>query len=99
MFSATNAKNISGKCVNIRVPVPKDAESDFNSVLRRYDGNNDGRLTRKELKAAFKEAGSSMPGWRAIRAMYQADKNRDGFIEAAEYPAVTKYAAKRGYTL
>ena len=111
MLPSTNTKNISIKCVgNIHHGAAggatsntstqgNDAKAQWEGMLRRYDANGDRRISKKELKEAFKNAGSSMPRWRAFRALRHADKNGDGFIEEAELPGVLEYAAKKGYVL
>lgn len=96
MFPNTQSKNIP--FIN-KKPVPEYSEETLKGVLARHDTDGDGVLTRKELKEAFKAAGSSFPGWRAIRALCHADKNRDGVISEKELNNLLHYASKRGFTL
>ena len=98
--SNTNQKNISYKSLQNKsgTPVPYDEEK-LKSVIRRYDVDGDGLLSRKELKKAFKTLGATAPGWRAIRALCHADNDRDGFIGEKELANLIQYANKRGYIL
>ncbi|GMN35195.1 hypothetical protein TIFTF001_005135 [Ficus carica] len=93
MFPNTQPKNV---LFTKKKRVPEYSEDMLKGVLARYDIDGDGVLTRKELKEAFKAAGSSFPGWRAIRALCHADKNRDGVISEKELNNLVSYATKRG---
>lgn len=100
MFCSTTYKNISYKSVQNHSPTSAVYDKEkLKTVIRRYDTDGDGNLSRKELKKAFKELGATAPGWRAIRALCHADKNRDGFISEEELGNLVHYAAKRGYVL
>ncbi|KAK0577525.1 hypothetical protein LWI29_034382 [Acer saccharum] len=65
----------------------------------RYDTNRDGKLSRKELKEAFNCLGSSIPGFRAHRALNRADENGDGYISEEEVEELVSYAVKLGYVV
>ncbi|XVF60071.1 hypothetical protein PTKIN_Ptkin08bG0013800 [Pterospermum kingtungense] len=67
------------------------------SVFRRFDSNNDGRLSRQELKNAFSSLGSRFPSYRAFAALHQADKNGDGYISEEEMDELIRYALSCGY--
>ncbi|XVF60061.1 hypothetical protein PTKIN_Ptkin08bG0012700 [Pterospermum kingtungense] len=67
------------------------------SVFRRFDDNRNGRLSRQELKNAFKSLGSRCPTCRALAALYHADENGDGYISEKEMNPLIQYALKCGY--
>ncbi|KAJ9166226.1 hypothetical protein P3X46_021007 [Hevea brasiliensis] len=68
-------------------------------LLKRYDTNKDGKLSKDELKAAFKSLGSRIPGWRAWWAIHHADANDDGYISEDEMEELVKYAMKLGFQM
>ena len=81
-----------------RVPIPYTTEQ-LRGMFWRYDTNRDGKLSRKELKEAFNCLGSSIPGFRAHRALNRADENGDGYISEEEVEELVSYAVKLGYTV
>lgn len=74
-------------------------EEQLMGLLRRYDTDGDGRLSRQELRDAFDSLGSTFPAWRAWRALRHADANRDGCINEDELGELVAYVIKRGYSL
>ena len=74
-------------------------DAQLKGVFRLCSADGDGRLSRQELKNAFSRLGSFAPGWRAIRALRQVDKNRDSFTGEKELDNLVRYAAKQGYTV
>ncbi|XVF60068.1 hypothetical protein PTKIN_Ptkin08bG0013400 [Pterospermum kingtungense] len=76
---------------------PLLTEEQLVSAFRRFDGNGDGRLSRKELKNAFKSLGSRCPTCQSLAALYHADKNGDGYISEKEMNPLIQYALKCGY--
>lgn len=62
------------------------------SLFKRCDVNNDGRLSRDEVKASFKSLQSRFPAYRTQRAFKVADENGDGYISAGELEELVKYA-------
>ncbi|KDP38347.1 hypothetical protein JCGZ_04272 [Jatropha curcas] len=83
----TCQKNIDRRClkpVPIFMPVGP-SEEQIESCFRRFDTNGDGYLSIQELKNAYKALGRSFPLCRALRALYIADENRDGYISKKEF--------------
>ncbi|CAK9135305.1 unnamed protein product [Ilex paraguariensis] len=74
-------------------------EDRLRDLLRRYDTNRDGKLSKEELKAAFRSLGVGFSGWRAGRALRHADANEDGYINEKEMNELVEYATKWGFTV
>ncbi|XP_042964575.1 calmodulin-4-like [Carya illinoinensis] len=55
-------------------------EEQLLEILKKYDVNHDGGLSKEELKAAFQSLGARLPGWRANRALHHVDTNGDGLM-------------------
>ncbi|GAB4843052.1 hypothetical protein Ancab_013029 [Ancistrocladus abbreviatus] len=68
-------------------------------LMKRFDYNKDGRLSRDELAMAFRSFGSRCPSWRAKLAMYHADYDADGFIYGDEMTKLVDYFCKKGFTI
>ncbi|CAK9177003.1 unnamed protein product [Ilex paraguariensis] len=66
-------------------------------LLKRCDTNNDGKLSRQELKGAFRGLGLKFSGWRARCALRHADANGDGVISEDEMNELVKYASRWGF--
>ncbi|KAG5543452.1 hypothetical protein RHGRI_016248 [Rhododendron griersonianum] len=82
---------------SVNVPL---TEEQLKGLLKRYDKNGDGRLSRKELREAFRSLGLNFSGWRAWRALRHADENGDGYISEEEMEELVKYATKKwGFTV
>lgn len=104
-------KGIPKDCYRTLVPTSdnkKNAQVSLNEsvneeqlmiLLKRYDTNGDGRLSKQELQDAFKSLGSTFPAWRAWRALHHADANGDGCVNEDEFGELVKYVVKRGYAL
>ncbi|KAF4395658.1 hypothetical protein G4B88_013432 [Cannabis sativa] len=69
---------------NFKVLTHPYDDKQLKGIFERYDANGDGRLSKEELKNAFKSFGCFAPGWRAFRARHFADKNGDGFVDKGE---------------
>ncbi|KAL5777789.1 hypothetical protein ACOSP7_010715 [Xanthoceras sorbifolium] len=78
----------------LKMTLPQVHLIDF---FRRFDKDEDRRLTKQDLKDAFDSLGSRCPTWRAKRALQHADANGNGYISEQELDGLVKYAAKHGY--
>lgn len=84
------------RCTCGHVPL---TEVQLTNIFNKCDLNGDGYLTKEDLTEAFRQLGSTFPGYRANRALYRADKNGDGLIDKKELDQLVEYARKRGYRL
>ncbi|KAF3683452.1 hypothetical protein P3S67_011735 [Capsicum chacoense] len=84
------------RCTCAHVPM---TEVQLTNIFKRCDLNGDGYLTKEDLTEAFRQLGSTFPGYRAARALHRADKNGDGMIDKKELNQLVEYARKRGYRL
>ncbi|KAB1220358.1 hypothetical protein CJ030_MR3G009818 [Morella rubra] len=66
-------------------------------VFNRHDKNNDGRLSKSELKEAFEEIGSRCSKVRASLELHHADKNHNGFIDKGEFEKLIDHVLKHNY--
>ncbi|KAM7514213.1 hypothetical protein LguiA_003796 [Lonicera macranthoides] len=89
----------------IWTPIPKRranydlSEDQLKGLLKRYDTNGDGKLSKEELSVAFRQLGLRFSWWRAGRAIHHADANDDGYISEDELHELVKYAKKWGFTI
>ncbi|EEF52421.1 conserved hypothetical protein [Ricinus communis] len=84
--------------------VPKSAKGSFSltegqltAIFKENDANGDGQLSKEEVKRAFQQLGSRLPGFRVRRALRRADADGDGKISSDELGELIKYAGKLGY--
>ena len=83
--------------VNYRpAPLP---ENQLRNIFKKFDTNNDKKLSREELKKAFDYLGSIIPGFRADRGLHHADANKDGYVNEEEMNELVKYAERVGFTV
>lgn len=105
MASRYQNKGLPKDCYRTLVPNNRKSaqvslnEEQLMNLLKRYDTNGDGRLSKQELYDAFKSLGSNFPAWRAWRALRHADANRDGCVNEDEFGELVKYVVKRGYVV
>ncbi|KAF5747054.1 hypothetical protein HS088_TW06G01231 [Tripterygium wilfordii] len=73
-------------------------KDELKTIFREHiDG--DGKISKHELKKAFKKLGSRLPGWRSRSALKYADTDGDGSISICEIDYLVKYAVSFGYKL
>ncbi|XP_044511480.1 calmodulin-like protein 2 [Mangifera indica] len=71
-----------------------DLREKLKKEFKKHDVNNDGVLSREELKTAFKDLGAWWPRWRTDRALHHVDANNDGVINPEEFDKLVQYAMK-----
>lgn len=59
-------------------------EQQLLNIFQSHDVDGDGKLSRDELKNAFKYLGSRWDAYRTDQALRQADANDDGYITEDE---------------
>lgn len=69
------------------------SEEQIKLVFERCDSDQDGQLTKKELKKALSELGVEFPNVRAMSALWHADENGDGRVNPNELASLVKYAS------
>ncbi|KAH7848323.1 hypothetical protein Vadar_001253 [Vaccinium darrowii] len=87
-----NKKMCTWSLKGVEVPL---TEEQLKGLLKRYDKNGDGRLSREELREVFRSLGLNFSGWRAWRALRHADRNGDGYISEEEMKELVKYATSK----
>ncbi|KAK9946519.1 hypothetical protein M0R45_011982 [Rubus argutus] len=86
--------------VNVKHPTQVPWSMDHVCQLfKSSDKNGDGKLSKEELKAAFRKLGSRWSSYRASRALRYVDSNHDGVISEEEFNELVKYALELGYKL
>lgn len=68
-------------------------------LFKSFDKNGDGKLSKEELKAAFRKLGSRWSSHRARSALRHVDSNHDGLISKEEFNDLVNYALECGYKL
>ncbi|EEF52412.1 conserved hypothetical protein [Ricinus communis] len=86
-----------GRTRQVNLPL---LEEQMKGLLKRYDSNGDGKLSRKDLKVVFKNLGSQFCGLRACRAIQHADRNKGSSVSLEdELDELVKYVMKWGSTI
>ncbi|KAK9136013.1 hypothetical protein Syun_015343 [Stephania yunnanensis] len=70
-------------------------EGDFKKWLMGFDKNNDGLISKSELREALRSSNHSRVRFAWLKGrlgMRAADLNRDGFIDDSETRALAEYA-------
>ncbi|KAI3709034.1 hypothetical protein L2E82_17486 [Cichorium intybus] len=81
-------------CVRqIELPLTDDQ---LKGMLRRFDTNRDGKISRRELRVGLRSLGLHFTFIRAGRALHHADGNGDGVISDEEINELAKYVYKWG---
>ncbi|KAM3342026.1 hypothetical protein CQW23_29972 [Capsicum baccatum] len=81
-----------------RVSYPLSDEQ-VKGMLMKYDKNRDGRISKQQVRLAFKEMGLHFCRWKAGKAVRFADKNGDGYINEDEMSELVHYASKWGFRI
>ncbi|KAF5792333.1 putative EF-hand domain-containing protein [Helianthus annuus] len=74
-------------------------EKQIEGLIRRFDADKDGKISRKELRVGLKGLGLRFAGFRAGRAVRYADADGDGYISDEEINELAKYVSKWGISL
>lgn len=68
-------------------------EEQMKLIFERCDADQDGDLSKQELKKALDELGVEFPTLRAVSALWHADANDDGRISKNELAELVKYTS------
>ncbi|KAL8250679.1 hypothetical protein R6Q59_034372 [Mikania micrantha] len=74
-------------------------EEQVKGLVKRFDTNGDGNISRKELRLGLTSLGFRFAGFRAIRGLRHADTNGDGVINDEEVNELAKYVSKWGISI
>ncbi|KAM6578843.1 hypothetical protein CsatB_030680 [Cannabis sativa] len=93
-----------GFCFESSVVQPKVGEIEWRDdqltmAFKTFDTDNDRKLSKRELKEAFKYLGSHCSRFRGARALKYADQDNDGFVDLSnsELSKLVTYANNCGY--
>ncbi|KAK4352078.1 hypothetical protein RND71_027596 [Anisodus tanguticus] len=75
------------------------SEEQVKGMLMKYDKNRDGKLSRQELRLAFKEMGLHFCCWKAGKVLRFADRNGDGYINEDEFSEFVQFASRWGFKI
>ncbi|XP_025882674.1 polcalcin Phl p 7 isoform X1 [Oryza sativa Japonica Group] len=67
---------------------------DFKNWLKQFDTDNDGRISRGELREAIRRRGGWFSGLKAGRAVRHADRDNSGFVDESEIENLVAFAQK-----
>ncbi|PSS21291.1 Calcium-binding protein CML18 [Actinidia chinensis var. chinensis] len=67
-------------CYQVKQPNQMTVE-EFKAWLRGFDGDQDGRISREELKEALQSLRIWFGGWKARQVMKEADMDRNGHLD------------------
>ena len=59
-----------------------------------FDKDGDGRLSKSELREAFRFSAGLFATWKSDRALRYADADHDGFIDENEFRNLAQFAEK-----
>lgn len=63
-------------------------------VKTSFDTNNDGRISKTELREALRLTGVLFASWKTNKVMKFVDANHDGFIDDKEFINLAQFAEK-----
>ncbi|PSS31417.1 Calcium-binding protein [Actinidia chinensis var. chinensis] len=67
---------------------------EFKQWLKRFDLNNDGLISKEDLREAVRVNGGWFSGRKSRLGIRSADKNGNGFIEESEINHLVEFAQK-----
>ncbi|KAK5823926.1 hypothetical protein PVK06_018689 [Gossypium arboreum] len=67
---------------------------EFKQWLKKFDADNDGRISKEELRNAIYETGGRFARWKSRRAIKSADADGSGFIDENEITNLVDFAEK-----
>ncbi|KAM7517077.1 hypothetical protein LguiA_006660 [Lonicera macranthoides] len=67
---------------------------EFKRWLKKFDTDNDSRISRDELREAVRANGGWFSKWKGKRGMKSADINGNGFIDESEIISLLDFAEK-----
>ncbi|KAA3476446.1 polcalcin Phl p 7-like [Gossypium australe] len=67
---------------------------EFKQWLKKFDADNDGRISKEELRNAIYETGGRFTRWKSRRAIKSADADGSGFIDENEITNLVDFADK-----
>ncbi|KAI3522129.1 hypothetical protein L1887_11608 [Cichorium endivia] len=74
-------------------------EDQLRSMIKRFDRNGDGKISRWELRIGLRSIGLRFAYFRSWSALRHADLNGDGVISDEEINELAKYVSKWGITI
>ncbi|KAL7245172.1 hypothetical protein ACSBR2_000490 [Camellia fascicularis] len=64
-------------------------------LMREYDADKDGRISKNELREAVRAAGGWFSTWNSSHGIKSADKNGNGFVDENEINNLADFAQKK----
>ncbi|XVF60079.1 hypothetical protein PTKIN_Ptkin08bG0014600 [Pterospermum kingtungense] len=100
MFGSTRYRNVDKHCLRTskfkgRGPFVL-TEDRCLGMLMRFDSDKDGRLSKEDVKNAFKDLGLSPPNNKTFASLSDVDENGNRYIGEDQIGELVKYVMKRG---
>lgn len=67
---------------------------EFKRWLKRFDADNDSRMSKEELREAIRVTGGWFSGWKSSQAVRTADADGNGFVDENEIHNLVDFAEK-----